>query len=143
MNRTVRLPLSVRCSWAAAIAARTSATPDMTADSVVNSAPIASARMRARVVLPVPGGPHSRSESRWPRATDLPERPSLADEVLLADELVERPRAHPRGERLPLRRRLEERLGTGAVRRDSSGWARRDRTATPSAAAIVSPARSG
>ena len=50
-------------------------------------------------------------------AGDAPaERPALADEVLLADELVEVARPHPRGERLPLGRRLEERLGSGAGR---------------------------
>ena len=49
-------------------------------------------------------------------AGDAPaERAALADEVLLADELVEVARAHPRGERLPLGRRLEEGLGSGTV----------------------------
>ena len=44
-------------------------------------------------------------------AGDAPaERPALADEVLLADELVERPRPHARRERLPLGRRLEQGL---------------------------------
>ena len=48
-------------------------------------------------------------------AGDRPaQRTAIADEVLLADELVEGPRAHPRGERLPLGRRLEERLGARA-----------------------------
>ena len=40
--------------------------------------------------------------------------PSLADEVFLADELVEVARAHPGGQRLPLGRWLEEGLGSGA-----------------------------
>ena len=44
------------------------------------------------------------------------ERPALADEVVLADELVEVARAHPRGERLALGRWLEERLGPGSGR---------------------------
>jgi hypothetical protein len=48
-----------------------------------------------------------------------PERPSLADEVLLAHELLEIPRAHPGGERLPLRRWLEEGLRPGSA--DASG----------------------
>ena len=38
------------------------------------------------------------------------ERAAFADEVLLADELRERPRSHPSGERLALGRWLEERL---------------------------------
>ena len=51
------------------------------------------------------------------------ERAALADEVLLADELVERPRAHPRGERLALGRWPEQGLGAGAagVRRVGMG----------------------
>ena len=44
----------------------------------------------------------------------------LADEMLLADELVERPRPHPGGQRLSLRRRLEERLRAGPGR--TLGW---------------------
>ncbi len=39
-----------------------------------------------------------------------PERAALADEVLLANELVEASRSHARGERLLLGRRLEQRL---------------------------------
>lgn len=41
---------------------------------------------------------------------------TLADEVLLADELGQRARPHPGGERLPLGWRLEERFGTGPGR---------------------------
>src|SRR5438552_1454069 len=70
MNRTVRVPSIATCSCAAAIAARTSATPLITAERVVNRAPTASARRRPSVVLPLPGGPHRRIEPRWPRATD-------------------------------------------------------------------------
>src|SRR5690349_10623577 len=70
MNRTVRVPFSARRSWAVAMAPRTSATPLITAESVMNSAPIASARIRASVVLPVPGGPHSSSDVSLPRDTE-------------------------------------------------------------------------
>ena len=42
------------------------------------------------------------------------ERTALADEVLLADELVERARAHPGGEGLALGRRPEQGFGPGA-----------------------------
>ena len=45
-----------------------------------------------------------------------PERTALTDEVLLADELVERPRTHPRRQWLTLGRWLEEGLGSGADR---------------------------
>ena len=55
--------------------------------------------MRASVVLPVPGGPQrmidcSRSRSIASRS-GLPGR----EQLLLADELVERARPHPLGER--------------------------------------------
>ena len=43
------------------------------------------------------------------------ERATLADEMLLAHELRQRPWPHPRGQRLPLGRWLEERLGSGAA----------------------------
>ena len=42
------------------------------------------------------------------------ERTALADEVPLADELVEVARAHARGERLPLGRGPEQGFGPGA-----------------------------
>ena len=45
----------------------------------------------------------------------LAKRPPLADEVLLADELFERARAHPCREGLSARRRLEEGFGTGSL----------------------------
>ena len=55
-------------------------------------------------------------------AGDAPaERTALADEVLLADELVEVARAHPGGERLALGRWLEQGLGSGAGR-STGGW---------------------
>ncbi len=45
----------------------------------------------------------------------------LADEVLLPDELIQRSRAHPGGQRLALGRRLEERFGSRAGRA-SRAW---------------------
>jgi hypothetical protein len=50
-----------------------------------------------------------------------PQRPALTDEVVLADELVEAARSHPRGQRLALGRWLEQRLGTGAACPGTSG----------------------
>ena len=44
------------------------ATPAMTADRVAKWAPISPASSRARLVLPVPGGPQKISDARWPRA---------------------------------------------------------------------------
>ena len=47
--------------------------------------------------------------------------PPVADEMLLPDELVQVARPHPRGQRLPLGRRLEEGLGLGAGQ-PARGW---------------------
>ncbi len=62
MNRIVWAP--VRPSWlrAASIAARTSFTPAVTADSSVNRRLVTWLTTWARVVFPVPGGPHSSSD---------------------------------------------------------------------------------
>ena len=50
-----------------------------------------------------------------------PQRTALADELLLAHELVQRPRPHPRGQRLGLGRWLEQRLWAGAGGTTGSG----------------------
>ncbi len=73
--------------------------PASTALNETKRALVVSAMMRASVVLPVPGGPHrmidcSRSRSIASRS-GLPGR----EQILLADELVERARPHPLGER--------------------------------------------
>ena len=78
-------------------------------------APISPARRRARLVLPVPGGPHSSSEDEVAAGDAAAERSALADEVVLADELRRGPRAHARGERLAFGRWLEEGLGACAL----------------------------
>lgn len=49
------------------------------------------------------------------------ERPSLADEMCLADEFGQLARPHPCGQGLPLGRWLEEGLGSGAGR-PPGGW---------------------
>ena len=46
---------------------------------------------------------------------------SLADEVVLPDELGQVARAHPGGQRLPLGRGLEEGFGSGAGRSPGGG----------------------
>ena len=56
------------------------------------------ASSRASVVLPEPGGPHSTIERQVAALDHAPQRAALADEVLLADELVQRARAHARRE---------------------------------------------
>lgn len=50
-----------------------------------------------------------------PAGDAAPERAAFADEVLLADELLERARSHPGRERLALGWRLEEGFGSGAA----------------------------
>ncbi len=61
MNSTVRRP-AARSFCASATTRRKSATPALTAESAAKCAPVWCAMMRARVVLPVPGGPHSTIE---------------------------------------------------------------------------------
>ena len=49
-------------------------------------------------------------------AGDAPAQgPAIPDEMRLADELLEIPRAHAGGQRLPLGRWLEEGFGSGAL----------------------------
>ena len=52
------------------------------------------------------------------------QRAAIADEVVLADEFVQVARAHPRGQRLSLGRRLEQRFGScaGQPARGWHGW---------------------
>ena len=112
MNSTERRRSSASRSWASAIVARTSATPDITALRVAElGADRLGEEPGEATSCRCPGGPHRRSDARWPRATRPAERPALADEVRLAHELLERPRAHPGREGLPLGRRLEQGLG--------------------------------
>ncbi len=66
-----------------------------------------------------------QEQRRQVTAGDAPaERAALADEVGLADELVEVSWPHPGCERLPFGRRLEEGLGSCADRppRRGHGW---------------------
>ena len=58
MKSMVPWPCSPRRRWASARASRTSFTPAAVADSVTRCLAVASASRRARVVLPVPAGPH-------------------------------------------------------------------------------------
>ncbi len=62
------------------MAARTSATPLMTADSVAKGASTVSASSRARVVLPEPGGPQRTIEDEPAVLDHAAQRAALADE---------------------------------------------------------------
>src|SRR6476660_7926101 len=98
-NRIVRRPVAPSRSRAPARTPRTCATVAETADSSSNSAPVARATMRARVVLPVPGGPVEDRRANAVLLDREAKRRARAEDVLLADELLERPRAHPQRER--------------------------------------------
>ena len=69
----------------------------------MNSALNASAISRASVVLPTPGGPHRIIECGLPDANATASGLPGAEQVALADHLVDRARAQPLGER---RRRI-------------------------------------
>ena len=83
---------------------RTSARPACTADSSSNAASACWAARRASVVFPAPGGPYRTMLCGWPASSDWRSAEPGAEQVLLADELVERLRPHPRRER-PVGRR--------------------------------------
>ena len=70
-----------------------------TAESSSNSAPVVCATMRARVVLPLPGGPKSTIDGT--RSCSIASRSARPgpDHVLLADEVVERRRPQALRER--------------------------------------------
>src|SRR5690606_21594145 len=62
-NNTVETPYRSRAERAASITSRTSFTPAFTADSSTNLRPELCAIACARVVFPVPGGPHRITET--------------------------------------------------------------------------------
>ena len=94
--------------------ARTSATPAMTAESVEKCGPDLAGQQAGRGSSCRSRAGPTRSDSRGGRGRCSGGEAALADEVLLADELVEAPRAHPGGQRLALGRGLEQRLRAGA-----------------------------
>ena len=73
--------------------------PASTALNGTKCACVISAMTRASVVLPVPGGPQRMIDCS--RSRSIASRSGLpgAEDLLLADELVERARPHPLGER--------------------------------------------
>ena len=99
MKRIVRRPFPPSRSRARAITARTSSTRAETAESSSNAAPVRSATIRAIVVFPVPGGPKRIIEGG--RSSSIASRSAEpgAEDVLLADELVERRRPQADRER--------------------------------------------
>ena len=115
MNSTVWRPDMPSSRRAASTAARTSLTPAVTAESSVNLRLVTWLTTYARVVLPVPGGPHSSSDIGASLSMSLRNGVPGRGEVPLADHLVQRPRPHPHGERRgllgrPLLRLIEQTL---------------------------------
>ena len=62
-------------------------------------APCVPATARASVVLPVPGGPHSSTDDRRSVLDEAAQRPARAEQVVLADDVVDGARPQPRGQR--------------------------------------------
>ena len=95
-----RVPAALaRLCSACSIAARMSFTPDSTADSAMNSQSKALAVRRASVVLPTPGGPHRIIECGLPGLERQAQRLARAQQVALADHLVEGLRPQRLGQR--------------------------------------------
>ena len=90
--------------------ARISLIPDSTALNAMKCARVAVAISRASVVLPVPGGPQRMIDREAVLVDGRRSGRPGADQRLLADELVERPRTHALGERR-VRRRCASRPG--------------------------------
>ena len=110
-------------SFASATTRRRSATPEETAETGSKWERVRPAMMRARVVLPEPGGPQRTIEGGSVGLDRLAQEAALADDVLLADELVEGCGPHAGGEgRLaggPAFRRLGEHVGGAGT---LGGW---------------------
>ena len=105
MNSTVCSPCAA-ARRATSMTARTSLTPADSADSASNRRPVACEISDASVVLPVPGGPVE--DAPTPRPTPSTSRRSGepgAEQVVLADDLVEGGRPHPHRQRASKRRR--------------------------------------
>ena len=66
MKSMVRRPVWARRSRLASMTLRTSATPELTAESSSYADPVSAATSRAMVVLPVPGGPKKIIEPTVP-----------------------------------------------------------------------------
>ena len=101
MKRMVRRPSRRRAASASAITALMSLMPASTALKATKCACVVAASMRARVVLPVPGGPQRMIDCSASRS--MASRSGLpgATRCCLADELVQRARAHAVGQRRP------------------------------------------
>ena len=123
-KRIVRCPRRPPSASASVITWRISLTPETTAENGTKRAPATSARRRASVVLPVPGGPHRIIEWSWPSSRARRRSLPGADQLRLAHDLVEAARPHAVGER-------RGRLRGGGRRRVEQVHARIIRTLSP------------
>ena len=67
------------------------------------------------LVLPVPGGPHRIIERQFAGRDHPPERAVRPGQMLLADDVVERLRAQPLGQRRRFARRPARAVAGGAL----------------------------
>ena len=120
---------------------RTSLTPAVTADNGSNAFSVAPATRRAMVVLPVPGGPQRITDDSRSRLDQYAQRLAKAQQVLLADHVVEGTGPQARRERCAATaaaRRPRQRRGRPARdiwydrARAHSSWARGCSNAVPS-----------
>ena len=102
-KRTVSLPKPPVARRAPSMTARTSLTPAVIAESSTKRLLVALLTTYARVVLPVPGGPQ-RITDEGPAgpaaalADEAAQRRARLEQMLLADDLVQRARTHPDSE---------------------------------------------
>ena len=78
---------------------RRSATPAITAESAISGSPTSLASSRASVVLPQPGGPHRISDASRPPLQHPRQRRLGPQQLLLADQIGQRARPQPVGQR--------------------------------------------
>ena len=114
---------------ASSTAARTEATPYRTAFRVTKRLVVVLAMTRASVVLPVPGGPEKITLDKLVLLYGPAQEPAGAHDVVLADELVQGPRPHARGQGFPaaFRSREERAVGAHLTRGSSRSMRRRCR----------------
>ena len=110
MNSTVASPPVRRTRRASSITARTSLTPALSADSAANRRSLAPGdQVRDRGLAGAGRTPQDHRGRAVPAADQPAQRRARAEQVLLADQLVDRARAHPDRERGVRRGRRETR----------------------------------
>ncbi len=111
MKRMVPRPCSPSSRRASSMAPRTSATPAFTADSGTKVLAVVAATTWARVVFPVPAGPHKMAEVRRSCFDEDPERGVGRHQMALAHDVVEGAGSQTRRQRGALAQAVGGRLG--------------------------------